>query len=148
MKAASPVRIELRPSRIAGAFVVVTHLATALLIAWLPIAASVRALAAIVVGAHCVWAVRSTASRVLRSSIVSAELAGDRRVTLVRRDGRRIGGRALADSYVGERVATLVVRRDGSWRRDALWLLPDMVAKEDLRRFRVQLRLGREEREP
>jgi membrane-bound toxin of toxin-antitoxin system len=148
MKSASSVRIELRPSRIAGAFVVVTHLATAMLIAWLPIAASLRALAAIVVGAHCVWALRSTASRVLRSSIVSAELAADRRVTLVRRDGRRISGRALADSYVGERIATLIVRRDGSWRSDALWLLPDMAAKEDLRRFRVLLRLGREEGEP
>lgn len=148
MKSASSVRIELRPSRIAGAFVVVTHLATAMLIARLPIAASLRAVAVIVVGAHCVWAVRSTASRVLRSSIVSAELAADRRVTLVRRDGHRIGGRALADSYVGERIATLVVRRDGSWRSDALWLLPDMVAKEDLRQFRVLLRLGREEGEP
>jgi hypothetical protein len=144
MKSVSSVRIELRPSRLAGAFVAVTHLATAMLIAWLPLGESLRALAVIAVGAHCLWAVRSSSSRILKSSIVAVELAADRRVTLVRRDGRRIDGRALADSYVGERLATLVVRRDGSWRTDALWLLPDMVAKEDLRRFRVLLRLGRE----
>jgi hypothetical protein len=144
MKSASSVRIELNPSRLAGAFVAVTHLATAMLIAWLPVNAPLRALAVIAVGAHCLWALRSSASRILKSSIVVAELAADRRVTLVCRDGRRIDGRALTDSYVGERLATLVVRRAGSWRTDALWLLPDMVAKEDLRRFRVLLRLGRE----
>jgi len=148
MKPASSVRIDLCPSRIAGAFVVISHLATAMLIAWLPIDGWLRALAVIMVGAHCVWAVRSSASRVLKSSIVSAELGADRRVTLVRRDGRRIDGRVLADSYVGERIATLVVRRDGGWRTDALWLLPDMAAQEDLRRFRVLLRLGREEGAP
>src|ERR1700756_2491711 len=114
MKSASSVRIELRFSRLASAFAVVPRLGTALLIAWLPIAASLRGVAVIAVGAHCLWALRSSASRVLRSSIVSAELAADRRVTLVRRDGRRIGGRALPDSYAGERIATLVVRRDGS----------------------------------
>ena len=92
---------------------------------------------------HALWAVRSSALRNLRCSIVAAELAPDRRVTLVRRDGRRIDGCALVDSYVGERLVTLIVRQEGRRRTRALWLLPDMARQEDLRRFRVLLRLSR-----
>ena len=122
-----------------------THLATAALLAWLPVEASLRALAVIGVGAHALWAIRSASLRSTRSAIVAIELAPDRRVVLVRRDGRRIDGRALPDSYVGERLATLVVRRDGRHLRQthALLVLPDMLRPEELRRFRVLLRLGR-----
>jgi hypothetical protein len=56
---------------------------------------------------------------------------------------RRMDGFALMDSYVGERLVTLVVRQDGSRRTRALWLLPDMAPQEDLRRFRGLLRLSR-----
>ena len=143
MKSAPSVRIELSRSRLAGTFIAVTHLATAALLAWLPIDASLRTLGVVVTGAHALWAVRSPALRNLRASIVAAELAPDRRVTLVRRDGCRIDGCALIDSYVGERLVTLVMRQDGSRRKRALWLLPDMASKEDLRRFRVLLRLSR-----
>jgi hypothetical protein len=146
MRSAPSVRLELRPSRLAGAFIVVAHLATAMLVAWLPVAAPLRMLGVIVVGAHTLWALRSAARRELGSSIIAVELASDRHVTLVRRDGRRIEGRAVADSYVGERLATLVVRPDGTWRKCSLWLLPDMAAPEDLRRFRVLLRISREEK--
>ena len=69
----------------------------------------------------------------------------DRRVALVRRDGRRIDGCVVSQSYVGEWLATVIVRRDGGRRSLALWLLPDMVDAEDLRRFRVLLRLSRPE---
>ena len=137
------MRVELRRSRLAGALIVVTHLATAALLAWLPIDASLRALAVVGVGIHALWAIRNASLRSTRSAIVAIELAPDRRVVLVRRDGRRIDGRALPDSYVGERLATLVVRRDGSRRTHALFLLPDMLGPEEFRRFRVLLRLGR-----
>jgi hypothetical protein len=49
----------------------------------------------------------------------------------------------MADSYVGEWIATLVVRPDDRPWPWALLLLPDMAGAEELRRFRVLLRLGR-----
>ena len=143
MKSAASLRVELRPSWLAGALIVVSHLASAVLLAWLPVEAWARAFAVIVVGGHALWALRSVSLRNARSAIVAIELEPDRRVVLVRRDGGRIDGRALADSYVGERLTTLVVRRDGSRRTQALLILPDMAAAEELRRFRVLLRLGR-----
>ena len=143
MRAPSPIRIELRRSRLAGALIVTTHLATAALIAWLPVDAAPRALAVIGVGGHALWALRSTSLRSARSAVVAIELAPDRRVVLWRRDGRGVEGRALADSYVGERIATLVVCSEGSRRVHALLLLPDMMAPEELRRFRVLLRFGK-----
>ena len=145
MKSARSVHIEIRPSRIAGAWIALTHLATAALLAWLPLHGLLRSVAIIAVGAHCIWAIRASSLRSLRSSIVAAELAADRRVALMRRDGRRIDGSVLPQSYVGEWLATVIVRRDGRRRSLALLLLPDMVDAEDLRRFRVLLRLSRPE---
>ena len=143
MKAPAPVRVELRRSRLAGALVVASHLATAALVAWLPVDASLRALAVIVVGGHALWALRGTSLRSARSAIVAIELEPDRRVALWQRDGRRIEGHALPDSYVGEWLATLVVRCEGSRRVRAVFLLPDIADAEDLRRFRVLLRFAR-----
>ena len=143
MRAPLPVRIELRRSRLAGALIVITHLATAALIVWLPVDAALRALAVIGVGGHALWALRSTSLRNTRSAIVAIELEPDRRVVLRRRDGNCVEARALPDSYVGERIATLVVRSEGSRRVHALLLLPDMMAPEELRRFRVLLRFGK-----
>src|SRR5215471_7122148 len=143
MKAPASVRVELRRSPLAGALIIVTHLATAALIAWLPVDGPLRALAVVGVGGHALRALRTTSLRNARSAIVSLELGPDHRVVLRRRDGSRMEARALADSYVGERLVTLVVRREGSRRAHALLLLPDMIAAEDMRRFRVLLRLGR-----
>lgn len=143
MKAPAPVRVQLRRSRLAGALIVVTHLATAALIAWLPVDGALRALAVIGVAGQALWALRTTSLRNTRSAIVSIELEPDRRVVLRRRDGSCTEARALPDSYVGEQVLTLVVRREGSRRAHALLLLPDMVSAEDMRRLRVLLRFGR-----
>ena len=139
------IRVELGASRLAAAFILTTHLATAFLVAWLPGSAALRAAVVIAVGAHALWALRQSAGRSLRSSIVGVELGADRHVTLLRRDGGRIEGSVRAESYVGERLVTLVVRRSGSWRSCTLWLLPDMAAPEELRAFRVLLRMGRPE---
>jgi hypothetical protein len=143
MKAPAPVRVELRGSPLAGALILVTDLATAALIAWLPVDATLRALAVVGVGGHALWALRTTSLRNTRSAIVSIELGPDRRVVLQRRDGSRVEARVLSDSYVGERLLTLVVRPGGSRRAQTLLLLPDMTAAEGMRRFRVLLRLGR-----
>jgi len=143
MKGPSSVRIELRRSPLAGALIVVTHLATAALIAWLPVDGMLRALAVIGVGGHALWALHTTSLRTTRSAIVSIELEPDRRVVLQRRDSSRMEARVLSDSYVGERLLTLVMRPEGRRRAHALLLLPDMTGAEDMRRFRVLLRFGR-----
>jgi len=144
MEAPPSLRMELHPSRLAGAFIALTHLATAALVAWLAGSAAVRAAIVIAIGAHALRALRESSLRNLQSSIVAAELHIDRRITLFRRDGGRVEARVHADAYVGERLVTLVVRRSGSWRSCALWLLPDMAAPGELRALRVLLRMGRE----
>jgi len=145
MRSPGSVRIVLRPSTLAGMFVAITHVATAALLAWLPLDAWLRSITVIAIGMHGLWAIRRSSLLSLGSSIVAMELSADRRVQLLRRDGRRIEGRALPESYVGEWLATLIVRCDGSRRALALWLLPDMADADELRRFRAQLRLSRPE---
>jgi hypothetical protein len=145
MHSPRPVRIELRSSRVAALFVAITHIATAGLLAWLPLDAWLRAIGVVAVGMHGLWALRRSALLSFGGSIVAMELGLDRRVALIRRDGGRIDGCAMPESYVGEWLATLVVRRDGSRHTRSLWLLPDMADADELRRFRVLLRLSRAE---
>jgi len=146
MRSPRPVRIELRPSSLAAIFVAITHIATAGLLAWLPLDAWLRTIGVVAIGMHGLWALRRSALLSLGGSIVAMELGADRRVALMCRDGGRIDGCALPESYVGEWLATLVVRRDGSRRGCSLWLLPDMADANELRRFRMLLRLSRPER--
>jgi hypothetical protein len=145
MHSPRPARIDLRPSGVAGLFVVITHVATAALLAWLPLDAWLRGVAVVAIGIHGLWTIRRSSLLRLGSSVVAVELQVDRRVALIRRDGARIDGRALPASYVGEWLATLIVRCDGSRRTLALCLLPDMADADELRRFRVLLRLSRPE---
>src|SRR5215470_18041785 len=101
MRTADRVRLVLRPSGIAAVCIAAGTLATAALVAWLPIDASLRSLVVIGVGAQGLCTLRRAAALSLDSSVVGAELAPDRSITLARRDGRTIVGQAQADSYVG-----------------------------------------------
>jgi hypothetical protein len=145
MEQPQSIRVELGASRLAAAFILVSHFATAILVASMPGGVVLRAAIVIAVGGHALWTLRGSAARSLPSSIIGAELGADRRATLIRRDGGRISGLALPQSYVSEWLTTLLVRPDGRWRAYSLWLLPDMLPREELRRFRVLLRLGRPE---
>jgi hypothetical protein len=146
MKSPPSVRLALRPSRIGAWSIAAATLATAGLVGWLPADAVLRALAVIGIAVHGLWSLCRVAQLGLPSSIVEAELAADRAATLIRRDGGRIAGSAAAESYVGAWVVTLVLRDSARGRKHALLLLPDMANAEELRRFRLLLRLGRSEK--
>jgi hypothetical protein len=141
MKLPGSMRVELGCSRLAATFVLLSHGATAVLLAFAPGNALLRSAGVIVVGGHALWKLRSWALRRTPTAVVAVELAIDGRAVLVERGGRRCEGRVQADSYVGERLTTLVVRLDGVRVSRAVAILPDMLPAEDLRRLRLLLRL-------
>jgi hypothetical protein len=142
MKGPDPLKVELGHSRLAAAFVFVTHVATASLLAFAPGDAMLRAAAVVVIGAHALRAARTWALQSAARAVVGVELRADRRAVLIERCGRRCEGEVRAESYVGERLTTLVVRPDGARVSRAIAILPDMLPEEDLRRLRVLLRYG------
>ena len=142
MKGPDPLKVELGRSRLATAFVFVSHIATASLLAFAPADAMLRAAAVVVIGAHALRALRTWALQSAARAVVGVELSGDRRAVLIERCGRRCEGQVRAESYVGERLTTLVVRPDGARVSRAVAILPDMLPEEDLRRLRVLLRCG------
>jgi len=139
MKGPGPLKVKLGRSRLAAAFVFVSHIATASLLAFAPVDAMLRAAAVVAIGAH---ALRSWALQGAARAVVGVELSADRRAVLIERCGRRCEGEVRAESYVGERLTTLVVRPDGACVSRAVAILPDMLPEEDLRRLRVLLRYG------
>jgi hypothetical protein len=142
MKGPHPLKVELRRSRLVAALVLVSHLATATLLAFAPGDAMLRAAAVAAIGAHALRAVRTWALQSAARAVVGVELTADRRAVLIERCGRRCEGEVRAESYVGERLTTLVVRPNGARVSRAIPILPDMLPEEDLRRLRVLLRYG------
>ena len=142
MKSPDPLKVELGRSRLAAAFVFVSHIATASLLAFAPVDAMLRAGAVIAIGAHALRAMQIWALQSAARAVVGVELSGDRRAVLIERCGRRCEGQVRAESYVGERLTTLVMRPDGARVSRAVAILPDMLPEEDLRRLRVLLRYG------
>jgi hypothetical protein len=143
MNEPAALRIELRPSRIAGVVTLVAVIATAALVAWLPAEAWQRLLAVTALGACGIVIARDWAQRATRRAIVALTLGADRRIALIERCGRRIEGEVQHDSYVGAALTTIVWRSDGARRSRAIAILPDMLAAEDFRKLRVLLRLGK-----
>ena len=143
VKTPDSLRVELGPSRLAAAFIFGSHIATAALLAFTPGNSLLRAAAVVAIGAHAMHALRSFALQSAPRAVVAVELSDDRQAVLVERSGRRYEGRLRPQSYVGERVTTLVVRRQGARASRAIAILPDMLPAEDLRRLRVLMRYGR-----
>jgi hypothetical protein len=127
------MRVELGCSWLASVFVLLSHGATAVLLAFAPGNTPLRAAAVIVVGWHALWTLRGWALRRAPTAVVAVELAMDGKAVLVERGGRRCEGRVQADSYVGEQLTTLVVRLDGARVTRAIAILPHMLPAEDLR---------------
>ena len=142
MKQPAALRVELGRSRLASAFVFVSHVATAVLVAFAPGNALLRAAAVIAIGVHALWTLRIWALRSASRAVIVVELSADHRAVLIERGGRRCEGLVQPQSYVGERLTTLVVRPDGGRVSRAIAVLPDMLPPDDLRYLRVLLRLG------
>jgi len=142
MKGPGPLKVDLGRSRLAAAFVFVSHIATASLLAFAPVDAMLRAAAVVAIGAHALRALRTSALQSSARAVIGVELSAGRRAVLIERCGRRCEGEVRAESYVGERLTTLVVRPDGARVSRAVAILPDMLPEENLRRLRVLLRYG------
>jgi hypothetical protein len=142
MQEPAALRIELAPSCLAAAAIVVFVIATAALVAWLPGQPWLRAGGVIALGAYAIAIMRIWAYRTARRSIVLFVLGPNRHITITERGGRRIEGIVQADSYVGGVLTTVVMRpAGGRWSR-SIAILPDMLSAEDFRRLRVRLRLA------
>jgi len=126
----------------------VGSVASAALVAWLPLPMWLRFVAVVAIGLYGLWLTRWWAHRRHPGSIIGLDLSLDHRIVLVHKSGRTIHGAVLPDSYVGPLLTTIVLRPDGSrWSR-SLAILPDMLPRDDFRRLRVMLRYKQPSREP
>jgi hypothetical protein len=145
MRLPPSVRVELRPSRIVCAGIVVGALFTIGVIATLPLDPVLIALAALAV---VVWAGDRIVVVALRRgprAVRALTLTGDRVIVVRTGDDRLTAGYVRASTYVGARLASIVWRADGAFRSRAIVVITDMLPAEDFRRLRVLLRYARSE---
>jgi hypothetical protein len=142
MKRPPRLRLVPHPSRIACASIALCCVATAILVALLPMpfwTKGVGILAVVSVAVRGIWRCAG------RGVPALVHVGDDRRLTVTRRDGTSFGGVILDDTYVGARLTTIVWRPDcARWWQPARTLLfwADTLPVEDFRRLRVLLRYG------
>ena len=143
MRSPAPLRVELKPSRLAASMIAIGVVASAFLVASLPGEWWLRAPMCLAIGAYGLWLVRSRAQGTTPTSVIAIELDADMRASFTERRGRRIAGLVKPDSYVSAVLTTIVIHAPGARRSRAIAILPDMLASDDFRRLRVLLRFGR-----
>jgi len=142
MKDSLHLHVELRPSRLAAVAIRLGAAATDALALSLPLDPWVIAAALVAIGLVAVRGLRRCAGRDVPAGI---EVGLDRRLTVTPRGGRVREGSILDDSYVGERLTTIVWRPDNArWYEPArtIVILKDSLGADDFRRLRVILRYG------
>ena len=136
--------VQLRRSRCALAFVIASHLATALLLATMPLSWQLRFAMSMVVALMAWRAVQRIAGR---ASVSSMQLDVDRRLKIVGRNGREMNGEVQPQTYVAEWVTTVVWRPAGARFSRSVLILPDSLSRDDYRCLRVLLRYSQPSRD-
>ena len=142
MRASPQLCVELRPSRLAGAAILLGAAVVAALVISLPLGSWATSLTMLSIGVVASRGLRQCAGRGVPARI---KVGLDRRLAVTDRDGRVREGSILDDSYVGERLTTIVWRADGArWYEPAhaILLTVDSLGADDFRRLRVILRYG------
>jgi hypothetical protein len=142
MHAPPPLRIDLAPSRTSAVLIGLSCVATAALVAWLPLPWELRVATILAIGINGGRAL-ATALQWPQRATVGFVLRADRTLTLLLRDGRTAFGCVQPASYVGACLTTVVWREPGRRIPRALLILPDMLDGEAFRQLRVLLRYGR-----
>lgn len=148
MKSTPVLSATLQPSRIAAALLASATIATAVMLALLPMEPWLRAAAVLIAGACGIRALRRTTAIGISGSIGAIELAGDGRAMITDQAGSRIDGIIQPQSYVGARLTTLVIRPDDARCSRALAIWLDTMSADEFRHLRVLLRHGDTRRDP
>lgn len=136
-----PQEFALGPSLQLAALLVTGHVAAALLLATLPLAAAFRFTAFLLLAAHCAWVVRGKALHRGGKAPAVLRFNGREDVHIGFRDGGMERGRLLGGSTVSRWLVLLDIRLD-SGRRIAVPLMRDALGPGEHRRLRVWLRWG------
>jgi hypothetical protein len=131
MRDPPPLYVDLVPSRLRRAFVVAAYGAAVAVLLMLPLGAALRAWSVALVAALGLKAWRDEPPATLLVRL-------DGTLAMVLRDGAACEA-ALVGGYLGVRLVTIVYRRAGRRRCEALAIVPDMIDADDLRRLRVRL---------
>jgi hypothetical protein len=142
VKSTPVLHVTIQPSRIGAALLAVATIATAAMLAMLPVDVWVRAAAIAMTGGCGIGALRHETTIGMRRTIAAIELGADRRAIMTDRSGTRIQSVVEAESYVGALLTTLILRPDGARRSRALAIWPDTMTVDEFRHLRVLLRHG------
>lgn len=139
-------KINLRPSRILAAILVLAHGAAIamVILAGMPLWLELIAVAALV--ASLAFNVRQSVLLRAPDAVIGIEIAPDDKFSIQTRRGAWIECEVLGSTYVISVLTILNLRRTDSGRIARAVILPDSLDAEDFRKLRVWLRWKRDPR--
>ena len=141
------LRIDLRPSRILAAILVIAHGAAIAAVALAGMPPWLQLIAIAALAANLMFEIRQTVLLRAPDAVVAIEIASDDALSIQTRRGDWIECEVLGSTYVIYFLAIVNLKEQGSGRVKRAVILPDSIDAEDFRKLRVWLR-WKAERQP
>lgn len=135
-----PLRLKLRRSWQLAAVLCAVHAMALLCLPPVTIPLSAKLALTLALLYSLAHGMRHHALRSSPQAVVALTLYADGRLEQWRRDGSSVSGSISPQSCVFPGLVVLLCSREHSWRPVALTLLPDALAKDELRQLRSWLR--------
>ena len=139
-------RIDLRPSRILAAILVIAHGAAIAVIALVSVPLWLKLIAIAALAVNLMFEIRQTVLLRAPDAVVALEIASDDALSIQTRRGDWITCEVLGSTYVIYFLAIVNLKEQGSGRAKRAVILPDSIDAEDFRKLRVWLRWKGERR--
>ena len=138
---ATPLRLELKPSRTLFWLLTFSHLGAAGLMPTMSLPIWASAFLGLSVAASYLWLMASHALKRHPGAVVSLLWPSGIQWQVRSRNGQEVSAQLSPESFVRPWLTVLLLRPETGGRARNVVLLPDMVDAEAFRRLRVRLRL-------
>ncbi len=140
-KYASPLHLEIKPSRFLFYFLIALHLFAFILLWFLPLFIAWQVLISIFIIVGGIYSVKSYATKQLPSSVVGLVWDADEQWFIQTQEGKTQPVILNGNSYVHPKFTLLNFKQENKWFSKAVILLWDNVDENSFRRLRVRLKI-------
>ena len=142
-KYATPLRLEIKPSRILCSLLLILHLFALAIIFILDFEFLINILVAILIAVSAYISIFQTAFRKSSSAIIKLVWDSNNEWILENNRGEQLNAELLRDSYVSSVMTVLNFKCKNHFRHKSIILLKDNINENDFRKLRVRLKVGK-----
>ena len=142
-KYATPLRLEIKPSKILFFLLLILHFLALLIIYTLNFDLLITVLIVIPVFISAYFSIFKITLQKSKNSIIKLVWDGNNEWILENKIGEKINAELLKDTYISSMMTILIFKCEGQFVTKNIVLLKDNIDENDFRRLRVRLKVGK-----